>query len=166
MMRAVIDLDGHQFDVKLEPMDSDEADTAGPPRWRATVDGEAFEVVAREPGIMESGGSMHTVALAGDQVIVNGSAAKLCIEHLDGVAGAQGAAAGDGTIRPPMNGTIADVLVSPGDAVGAGDVLFVLEAMKMQNQVKAPMAGTVADVGIKVGETVVPAQVAIRITAA
>ena len=42
-----------------------------------------------------------------------------------------------------MPGTILDVKVTPGQAVNAGDVLVILEAMKMENEIQAPSAGTV-----------------------
>jgi biotin carboxyl carrier protein len=42
-----------------------------------------------------------------------------------------------------MPGTILDITVSPGQAVNAGDILLVLEAMKMENEIVAPQGGTV-----------------------
>ena len=54
----------------------------------------------------------------------------------------------------PMPGTIINVPVKPGQAVKAGDVLVVLEAMKMENEIKAPKDATVATVAVNKGESV------------
>jgi acetyl-CoA/propionyl-CoA carboxylase, biotin carboxylase, biotin carboxyl carrier protein len=64
------------------------------------------------------------------------------------------AAGADGTVFAPMPGTVLSVPVSEGDEVDAGDVLGILEAMKMELSLKAPVAGTVTTVGAAVGEQV------------
>jgi acetyl-CoA/propionyl-CoA carboxylase, biotin carboxylase, biotin carboxyl carrier protein len=61
---------------------------------------------------------------------------------------AQGAAAGSGTIVSPMQGTVLDVKVATGDTVEAGQVICVIEAMKMENEVTAVVAGTVAELAV------------------
>ena len=62
--------------------------------------------------------------------------------------------AGSVTIKAPMPGNIIKVNVKPGDAIKKGDVLVVLEAMKMENDVCAPEDGTVASVEVAKGATV------------
>ena len=64
------------------------------------------------------------------------------------------AAAGSVAVNAPMPGTILDVKVAPGAAVKAGDVLVILEAMKMENEIVAPQDGTVAAVNVKKGDSV------------
>ncbi|MEG0571194.1 MAG: biotin/lipoyl-containing protein, partial [Oscillospiraceae bacterium] len=57
-------------------------------------------------------------------------------------------------VMSPMPGTIVDVKVNVGDKVKAGQVLVVLEAMKMENDIVAPTDATVTSVSVKKGDTV------------
>ena len=57
-------------------------------------------------------------------------------------------------VNAPMPGTILKVNVQNGQAVKAGDVLVVLEAMKMENEILAPKAGTVTQVAVQKGSNV------------
>ncbi len=63
-------------------------------------------------------------------------------------------AAGAVTVKAPMPGNILDVKVSAGASVKAGDVLVILEAMKMENEIVAPQDGTVASINVNKGDTV------------
>ena len=62
--------------------------------------------------------------------------------------------AGAVAVKAPMPGTIMKVNVAPGDAVKKGDVLCVLEAMKMENDISAPQDGVVASVNVQKGASV------------
>lgn len=64
------------------------------------------------------------------------------------------AAAGSVKVDAPMPGNILDVKVSNGTAVKAGQVLVILEAMKMENEIVAPQDGTVASINVNKGDTV------------
>lgn len=64
------------------------------------------------------------------------------------------AAAGNGQIAVPMQGTVVKVLVSEGDTVSAGDNVVVLEAMKMENNIEADVDGTVTEVKVAAGDSV------------
>jgi biotin carboxyl carrier protein len=57
-------------------------------------------------------------------------------------------------LRAPMPGLVRQVNVKVGDQVDAGDSLFILEAMKMENILKSPVNGTVSDIFVKPGESV------------
>ena len=64
------------------------------------------------------------------------------------------ASSGSVTINSPMPGTILKVNVANGQAVKKGDVLMILEAMKMENEIMAPADGTVASVNVQAGASV------------
>jgi len=99
-------------------------------------------------------------------ITVNGAAYDVTVEELAAgaapVAAAPAApkaapapaAAGAVSVKAPMPGNILDVKVSVGAAVKAGQVLVILEAMKMENEIVAPQDGTVAGINCAKGETV------------
>lgn len=72
-------------------------------------------------------------------------------------------AAADGAISVPMHGKIISLTVADGDEVEQGDILFSVEAMKMEHAVLAPSDGTVEDVAIGVNEQVESGHVAMRL---
>ena len=66
-------------------------------------------------------------------------------------------------VTAPLPGTITDVKVAVGQAVNAGDVVVVLEAMKMQNNIEAENSGTVTSVMVNKGDTVMEGTVLVTI---
>ena len=101
------------------------------------------------------------------KVTVNGNVYEITLEVIDKAdiktpaapvaapaAPAAPAAAGATTVSAPMPGTILKVNVSNGQAVKKGDVLMVLEAMKMENEIMAPNDGTVSSVNVNAGASV------------
>ena len=64
------------------------------------------------------------------------------------------APAGGETVNSPMPGTILSINVQNGSAVKKGDVLMVLEAMKMENEIMSPCDGTIASVNVNAGASV------------
>ncbi|MBQ8713248.1 MAG: biotin/lipoyl-binding protein [Prevotella sp.] len=77
---------------------------------------------------------------------------------------APAAPAGAGTpLKAPLPGTITDIKVAVGQQVSVGDVVLVLEAMKMQNNIEAEYAGTVTSITVKQGDTVMEGSVLMTI---
>ena len=68
-------------------------------------------------------------------------------------APAAGLAAGE-VVKSPMPGNILKINIQPGQKVNEGDVLIVLEAMKMENDIVAPKTGTVAQIAVSKGQVV------------
>jgi len=69
-------------------------------------------------------------------------------------APSKSSAGGDGVLRAPMTGTISAVRVAPDQIVARGDVLAVLEAMKMEQQIIAPIPGSVRTIAVAAGQQV------------
>ena len=66
-------------------------------------------------------------------------------------------------VRSPMQGTVLKVNVEVGDEVAAGQVLVVVEAMKMENEIVARDAGRVEEIAVAPGDQVTSGQLLIRI---
>ncbi len=151
-MEATITLDGRQHHVRIEEVDG---------IWQAHVDGASFRLKVDRRGsqaAVDAGGSVHVIDLADPHTaIIDGSHVGFRIDSLKGVAGATEArTGGHGPIKPPMTGRLERILVKEGDAVSRGDVLFVLEAMKMRNEVKSPADGIIGKVMATAGDAVDP----------
>ncbi len=95
------------------------------------------------------------------RVNVNGSVYEIEIEEMNAPATMSAAApatpaapAGGVQVKAPMPGAILDVRVQNGQRVKKGDVLVILEAMKMENEIQAPCDGTVKGVSVRKGDSV------------
>ena len=75
-----------------------------------------------------------------------------------------GSGAGGDAVVSPMQGTVLSVAVSQGDLVDVGRVICIVEAMKMENEVRAHRAGTVTDLAVEAGQSVTTGQVICSIT--
>ena len=76
------------------------------------------------------------------------------------------AASGSGSgaaLRAPLPGTITNIKVKVGDTVAVGDVVIVLEAMKMQNNIEAEQAGTVTAINVNPGDSVMEGSILLTI---
>jgi biotin carboxyl carrier protein len=70
---------------------------------------------------------------------------------------------GGESVDAPMPGTIVNVVVKPGDKVKKNQVLVVLEAMKMENEIVSPIEGTVIAVNVSKGQTVNPGESLVQV---
>jgi len=94
----------------------------------------------------------------GGQAIVGGIAHTLNVEGLEeeraGPSAAAAVTASEGAVTAIMPGKIMRVLVAEGDEVAEGDIVCILEAMKMENELKAPKAGVVQTLRMQPGQDV------------
>lgn len=121
------------------------------------VNGRPF-VVGFEEGRVLVDGIPYEVKLEEDQALVGGIAYELQVEGLEQESTSRRAAesvmAGAGSVVAIMPGKVIRLLVTEGDQVAEGDVVCILEAMKMENELKAPAAGTVTAVHARPGQDV------------
>jgi acetyl-CoA/propionyl-CoA carboxylase biotin carboxyl carrier protein len=106
----------------------------------------------RQSVVVEVGGRRLEVSLPGG-LSVGSAAPKAAAKPRKRAAGKATAASGD-SVAAPMQGTIVKIAVEDGQTVAAGDLIVVLEAMKMENPVTAHKAGTVTGLAVSTGETV------------
>lgn len=123
------------------------------------VEDKTFDVEIADPNA-----NPMTVKVDGTEFKVYGdSAAKPApVAHAAKPAAAPApkpAAAGSDTVKAPIPGVIQEALVKEGQTVKKGDVLFVLEAMKMKNNILANRDGTVATINVHKGDSVTHGQV-------
>lgn len=107
--------------------------------YRITVNGTAYDVAVEEIGA----GAAPAAPAAAPVAAAPAPAAP-----------AAPAAAGGVVVPAPMPGKILSVKASAGTAVKKGDVILLLEAMKMENEVVAPEDGTIASINVSAGDTV------------
>ena len=121
------------------------------------VNGQPFVVGLEEDRVLVDG-TPYIVTLEEDQVVVGGIAYDLAVKGLEGEkAGPRAAAkavAAAGAVTAIMPGKIIRVLVTEGEKVAEGDVICILEAMKMENELKAPKDGVVKALHIEPGQDV------------
>ena len=101
-------------------------------------------------------GASYEVRVTGDQVTVNGHTFEVALEDPRQWKRSRATAGATGKISltAPMPGKVVRVLVAVGDEVTAGQGIVVVEAMKMQNELKAPRAGRVTSIRVKENDSV------------
>jgi biotin carboxyl carrier protein len=143
-------VDGKEYAV-------DFTSVAGQPVYSLLINGKSFEAY---------------VAAAEDQeewqVLLHGELSSVLVEderekRLRQAAGGVAASGGEFQLKAPMPGLIVAVPVAEGQVVKKGDILVILESMKMQNELKCPRDGTISRVKVKTGEGVEQGQALLTI---
>lgn len=128
-------------------------------KYQVKVDGKIFEVEVEKvgggyqsltPGSLNAAGAIQPQAQPVQQQAQPAPAAAAPAPAPTPAASGSGA---DGEVVSPMPGKILKVIADNGAHVEAGDVILILEAMKMENEIVAPIAGTVS-LSVSVGQTV------------
>lgn len=160
MPRYHVAIDEHDFDIELEyhaekfvarvngktcEIERARLDDS---RSLLIIDGKSFEVDVHSNG----SDGRRLVFLRGTEVVA--SIEDYNLARIRKTAGMNTEPAVETVIRSPMPGLVIDVVVSEGDSVKAGDVLMIIEAMKMENVIKAKAAAEVKALHVKPGTSV------------
>ena len=145
--RLEVHEDKHGLHVRLDNRDFPvDVLQVGPHLYSLLLDGRSYEIDVLE---------MEEASL----VLVNGQPFRVEIQRERELGGRSRrkkatAEASEQTVLAPMPGKVAKLLVKPGDVVRAGDGIVVVEAMKMENELKASVAGTVKEIRTEEGKAV------------
>lgn len=121
-------------------------------KYQVKVDGKVFEVEVEKVGGGYSSLTPTSLTAAPQAPVAPVQAAPVAAPAAPAPAAAP-AAGGSGDVVAPMPGTVLRLNVNNGDTVASGDVILILEAMKMENEIVAPCAGKVT-LKVTAGETV------------
>lgn len=124
-------------------------------KYNINVNGTMYEVEVEEVGSTNTTASAPIVQSAPKMAPKAASKAPK--------AAPKAAPAGAGDIAAPMPGTVIDIKVKEGQNVNAGDVVMILEAMKMENEIVASSAGKISKIHVEKGAAVVTDQALITL---
>lgn len=153
-MKLHAKIDGEKLDVEIIRSDGHVA---------ATVDGREYSLDVSQPELniytFRSGGKLTEVFVSPGSTKVTAGGREFEIELIDpkrlrGTGVESDAAEGIAEIRTAMPGKVVRILVTVGDEVQKGDGVLVVEAMKMQNEMKSPKDGVVKEIRTTEGSTV------------
>jgi biotin carboxyl carrier protein len=165
-MKITITIQGTQRTVEL-------THPGGKPRWQ--IDGHSFEVDASEISrgiysVLVDGNSIEVRIEAHSsqlQVVANGKEYLASIENPRALKKNRAGAAqieGRQNVTAPMAGKIVRTLVKAGDEVQSGQGLLIVEAMKMQNEIRSPKSGKIERVTVIEGQTVNPGDIVVVVS--
>ncbi|NPA58360.1 MAG: sodium-extruding oxaloacetate decarboxylase subunit alpha [Aquificae bacterium] len=146
--------------------------TKAPIEFNITLHGETYHVQIAGVGSPVEGGTPYFVRVDGrlEETIVQPIREIEVGERMETLPSEAGVPAGKrpkavdvGDISSPMPGKVVSVKVSPGDKVKKGDVLLIVEAMKMENEIHSPIDGVVEEVYVREGDQVNPDECLMRV---
>jgi biotin carboxyl carrier protein len=152
---AVDIIDDHHVSINDKVFEVDFESVGGQPVYSMLMDGRSYEAYVYE------GEEDWQVLLFGKQY-----PAKVEDERekrLKSSVGGKVQESGEFQLKSPMPGLVVAVLVNEGQAVEKGQVLVILESMKMQNELKTPRAGKVERIKVKTGESVEQRQLLLNV---
>lgn len=115
-------------------------------KYNISVNGKVYEVEVEEVGVSGAVGNTTKPKIVAAPKMSEPAPAKKQV--------ARPAAQGSEIMQAPMPGTILDIKVNVGDTVKAGQVLLILEAMKMENEIVAPRDAEIVEININKGAIV------------
>ncbi len=148
-------LDKRHISVNGKVMEVDFESISGQPVYSLLIDGKSFEAFVNPDE------DQWQVLLLGRQYQVRVEDARE--KRLRAAAGGGAEGGGDFQLKAPMPGLVVAVPVEESQAVEKGQVLLVLESMKMQNELRSPRAGKVQRIKVKPGETVEQRQILLTV---
>jgi biotin carboxyl carrier protein len=165
---------GIQVEIDGQPRRLDLSRNAADGGWNGTLDGESIEIDARlvQPGILSLIVQGHAYRCVLDEgavetaIQIGGQRYLVSVEDPRSLTARRrkgGASDGVQVIKSPMPGRIIRLLVEVGDQVTARQGVVVIEAMKMQNELKAAQAGKIVEIKIEAGATVAAGEVLLLI---
>ncbi|HJS48325.1 MAG TPA: biotin/lipoyl-containing protein [Gemmatimonadales bacterium] len=151
-----VEVDGDRLLVDGEPVQASGAALPGTPVRQVLVDGASWMLT-----VDPAGQGRWEIGWRGDRWEVEVVDERT--RHIRSLTGAGQARGGGGLLRAPMPGLVVRVLVGPGDRVEPGQGVVVLEAMKMENELKAAGPGVVKAVRAEVGRPVEKGEVLVEL---
>jgi biotin carboxyl carrier protein len=130
---------------------------------QVVVDGQAFDVEISGTGMNVRATQLAEAPRPAPEPPALPPMPKIDVARPASPAISGGAATGAHDITAPMPGTILSIEVQVGQAIEAGQVVCILEAMKMKNPIRASFAGTVSEVAVTAGQAVAHGHVLVRV---
>lgn len=164
-MKYITTLDNRDFEIEIvdakhvrvngKLLDIDFESVSGQPVFSLILDGKSYE------SFISQNEEDWDILLHGRQYRV-----KVVDEREKRLkaAGGAGASSGEFHLKAPMPGLIVSIVVADGQPVKKGQVLLILESMKMQNELKAPQDGIVGRIKVQAGDRVEQKQILLTVS--
>ena len=155
-MKYIATVDGRDFAIDVEEPGAVEVDDEALAVDLRPIDGQQLYSLLLGPKsyelYVERREGVYYILLDGDRYAVEVEDARL--KQVKTMSRQEHEVHGQATVAAPMPGLVVRVLVAPGDAVAEGQGLAILEAMKMENEIRAPRPGVITSVQVEPGRAV------------